>query len=871
MNNESEVSISGVLKKRAGRYSRWCDRYFTLSGSKLEYKLTQNASEVRATFELSPGCMVTDISVEGQGIRAKKLYTFWIVWPHDKNREQDNNADQELSDDEENDSTGRESKAMENDEPREKGLKKLLTDQQQNASKEKKIAQKQIEMHQSHDNTVGMVPKVAAVAIGGLVVGALTAGVGLVPFIAVVGGFAVAGGSTAALNYHRPLDSRLVMASDNEDEARKWMNAIIQAVSVVEKRRGPRLPSGVNARLVSTLTKLTHRASAVEDYLRWRRYKTTESTVRMLELTQPPTGFQYRRAHIIIPIPPQEVFLALMETPPWPGQQGSLRVLQVIDNNTDIICVRLCSSTDCRSSSYKMCTWYLSRFWRITDDGCYLITLNGISVHDIRRSRKGGAVRLDDEEGITEDQAAELDTASPRDSAIINSKLDAFHTQPAFNAVLTIAPRKDHAEFDNEVPEALVCCSIQVANEAGSALPPPAGTCMFEAEEREEFCAHFMHACLVDLRRMLTFSKYSYVGNNCEGLITNDSLYQLNAADQVRLSSGALGRTDSEALASTTSDTDAYNPASGRASGLSGSEEATGTGVDTHESSERRSRLSTATVAPLHASATLSSPRALHDAIAQQNSSSASNQNSLGPLTRRMGLVRRTLANEVYVSSTTDNSSLPGKPEKFHPSPRKANTERFAAKSASTSTTANDVTESTTMRSNSGKSRSSVVNNEAAALRGQIAAKEYELHRLQRVAYKRNEPSATEAMTLVQHQTNELQALKAQYQQLTGSTYEQVNSNRRLTAHQLTSLPATSSETSLTRGDGGSNRPGIAQLTLPPHWQPTKMERAELRSNREQLDSCWADAIRVLLISFCMLAIIVIGNLFPGAFVDFLT
>lgn len=56
-------------------------------------------------------------------------------------------------------------------------------------------AEEQLEKHHAQDNNLSMSMKVgAAVAVGGVVVGVLTAGIGLVPYIAVVSAAAVASG-----------------------------------------------------------------------------------------------------------------------------------------------------------------------------------------------------------------------------------------------------------------------------------------------------------------------------------------------------------------------------------------------------------------------------------------------------------------------------------------------------------------------------------------------------------------------------------------------------------------------------------------------------------------------------------------------------
>jgi tRNA A37 threonylcarbamoyladenosine synthetase subunit TsaC/SUA5/YrdC len=64
--------------------------------------------------------------------------------------------------------------------------------------------------------------KIAAVAVGGVVVGALTAGIGLVPYITVVGLTAVAGGAEVLYSYKRPSNSRLILSCESMSEALEW-------------------------------------------------------------------------------------------------------------------------------------------------------------------------------------------------------------------------------------------------------------------------------------------------------------------------------------------------------------------------------------------------------------------------------------------------------------------------------------------------------------------------------------------------------------------------------------------------------------------------------------------------------------------------
>lgn len=79
------------------------------------------------------------------------------------------------------------------------------------------------------------------------------------------------------------------------------------------------------------------------------------------------------------------------------------------------------------------------------------------------------------------------------------------------------------------------------------------------------------------------------------------------------------------------------------------------------------------------------------------------------------------------------------------------------------------------------RNRSTAINNEASALRGQIATKEYELKRMEKMQAQRNK-NKDAAMTVsdtVAKQTADLARLKMEYQRLTGVSYEQSGEMKR--------------------------------------------------------------------------------------------
>ncbi len=63
-----------------------------------------------------------------------------------------------------------------------------------NRTKQRK-AEEELEKHHTVDNNLSMGMKVAAVAVGGVVIGTLTLGIGLIPYMTVVGITAVASGA----------------------------------------------------------------------------------------------------------------------------------------------------------------------------------------------------------------------------------------------------------------------------------------------------------------------------------------------------------------------------------------------------------------------------------------------------------------------------------------------------------------------------------------------------------------------------------------------------------------------------------------------------------------------------------------------------
>lgn len=411
---DNVVVKTGVLKKRSGKMHQWSTRFFVLSEAKISYKIKSDATQFKCSYELSPGCIVTEVQVEST-MKGKKLYSFWIVWPHEKKSGKDDEHD---SDDEKDTP-----KTFEEDnKSKAKDLKQIVESEVMTQKRQRSMVEEQIELHHARDNNVSLGAKVAAIAVGGVVVGALTAGIGLIPYITVVGITAVAGGGAVAWQWRRPLDSRLIMACDTMEEAMEWKTAIEQQVNKIEETLKPALPSTVDPRVISSIIDRTtiggtwrrvdvcEGMSILEHVLPRSFYKDSKTNQNLpsllldkfnpstcLDQDSPYSSLTHeflndsiqeaclkpiifsrcRRAQQSIGCTSINTFLAIMNSQPWP-RNGSCKVVKEIDDHADVIEVEL--TLNCLQYGGKcdavVRRIYFSRFWTLDDEGVYLITYN---------------------------------------------------------------------------------------------------------------------------------------------------------------------------------------------------------------------------------------------------------------------------------------------------------------------------------------------------------------------------------------------------------------------------------------------------------------------------------------------------------------
>eukprot|EP00624_Nannochloropsis_granulata_P000154 evm.model.NODE_10580_length_6495_cov_34.212780.1 len=136
-----------------------------------------------------------------------------------------------------------------------------LAAQAAHTAKQQKTRAAEIERAEAHHQSlVTRGAGLAGVVVGGVVIGALTAGVGLLPYLGLVGAAAVAGGGAVAYTAAQtPPESRVVLAAETEAEACRWKGALELQIAVCEGRRPPPPPEidlvGIDTLIRSTAWK----------------------------------------------------------------------------------------------------------------------------------------------------------------------------------------------------------------------------------------------------------------------------------------------------------------------------------------------------------------------------------------------------------------------------------------------------------------------------------------------------------------------------------------------------------------------------------------------------------------------------------------
>lgn len=154
----------------------------------------------------------------------------------------------------------------------------------------------------------------------------------------------------------------------------------------------------------------------------------------------------------------------------------TLQVLKSVDDHTDVIEVEVIS--DCRKyggSEFVKRKFKFFRFWKTDEEGIYLIALNS-TVHY--------------EEGDDDHNKEVQTTSRSTGNASKNS------SPVSVDAVITISPRNDNTEFDNNLKEALVKCTCQVSQDH------------WAKGELESFMTDFLKQQLLELNQNVLSTRF---------------------------------------------------------------------------------------------------------------------------------------------------------------------------------------------------------------------------------------------------------------------------------------------------------------------------------------------------------------------------
>eukprot|EP01036_Dinobryon_divergens_P036129 gene36129-46973_t len=314
-------------------------------------------------------------------------------------------------------------------------------------------------------------------------------------------------------------------------------------IARLEEMRKPSLPLSADPRIISDILGVGGQfASCWGSDWKVRGYV---EGMRIMEQTHPPSGQRCRRAQITVKSTPLSTFLALMEVPSsvWPRKgEGSLRLVQGVDDHADILGVsvhpdKTRGDTVCggggRGGLEILGRWRppcpcprmkltLSRFWRLDDDGSYFIAMNSTSPPSSSSHPLSFPSTTTEEKKSKSKNKQGLTTVDNNVNVMI---------------ILTVAPRKDHSEFNDDLREALVTCAVQVQERdpntsASTHSPSPSSPW---SEELAEGIDAFMDSVvlqLVDLRQTLLLSENTNNNNHhprhshshSDGNRTNDGI-----------------------------------------------------------------------------------------------------------------------------------------------------------------------------------------------------------------------------------------------------------------------------------------------------------------------------------------------------------
>ena len=153
---------SGMLRKRGSRMRNWSSRFMTLSGPKLSYKVKADSPNIKGAFDLAPGCIVTEVLEDSMGIKGKKLFSFWIVWPHDKqektNDEKGVTPTEDSDEDDHKEDSARNLKQIVQSDMmvQKKDLKQIVHSEMMEHKLQQQKVEEEIERHHKYDHNISL-------------------------------------------------------------------------------------------------------------------------------------------------------------------------------------------------------------------------------------------------------------------------------------------------------------------------------------------------------------------------------------------------------------------------------------------------------------------------------------------------------------------------------------------------------------------------------------------------------------------------------------------------------------------------------------------------------------------------------------------
>jgi len=368
--DQSTIIKQGNLRKKKSKVTNWGERYFILRSNVLEYYVKQTDSEPKGIFPLQSNCQVSKITTDVGKKRTQYVFKVSLRI-----------VDDEIEDKDEKDAAATENNVK--DTTKAKGSKKKLASD-------------------------GAATKTATAAVGGTLFGALTAGVGLLSGMVLIGMGSGSNGNNALIN-GEVKERSLVLGCDTYQEALSWVDAIEFQVQELAEATLGQCPSSNTKFMFQSKKSLPHpevRIDDVEDWItntRWKVVDTFEG-LRILEpwkyndIELPHNEMFFHsnssknidvvntpcmRVNLNVNASSWDAFSAIMNfsNPLKSGIVHSIRVVENIDNGTDVIHMRL-------NPVYLQPTWTaprdfcLLRYWRNNNDGSFLICLDSISHND---------------------------------------------------------------------------------------------------------------------------------------------------------------------------------------------------------------------------------------------------------------------------------------------------------------------------------------------------------------------------------------------------------------------------------------------------------------------------------------------------------